>query len=141
LAGELEAKYNRKLGDGGVILVGTKGTLVAGNYCGSPRLVPEERQKEVGKPPHVLDRVAKDSKGKPLSHQGDFLRSCKDGVPASSHFDYSGLLTEMVLLGCLAERAGVGQKVIWDGEKREVTNLPELNRLVNRTFRPGWELA
>ena len=44
---ELEKKYGRKLGDGGAIFVGDKGILVAGNYCGSPRLVPEEKQRVV----------------------------------------------------------------------------------------------
>ncbi|MGA2501265.1 MAG: Gfo/Idh/MocA family oxidoreductase, partial [Tepidisphaeraceae bacterium] len=136
IADELEKKYGRKLGDGGVILVGDKGILVAGNYCGSPRLVPEEKQKSFGKPPHVLERVKKG-----LTHQTDFLRSCKDGKPASSNFDYSGPLTEMVLLGCLAERAGVGKHVEWDAEKVEVTNLPELNRMVRREYRKGWELG
>ena len=136
IADELEKKYSRKLGDGGVILVGDKGVLVAGNYCGSPRLVPEEKQKAFGKPPHVLARVKKG-----LTHQTDFLRSCKDGKPASSHFGYSGPLTEMVLLGCLAERAGVGKHVEWDAEKVEVANLPELNRLVRREYRKGWELG
>ena len=46
----------------------------------------------------------------------------------------------MVLLGCLAERAGVGKQVEWDPDKVEVTNLPELNRLVRRKYRKGWEL-
>jgi hypothetical protein len=47
----------------------------------------------------------------------------------------------MVLLGCLAERAGVGKHVEWDAAKCEVTNLPELNRLVRREYRQGWELG
>jgi hypothetical protein len=136
LVDELEKKYGRKLGDGGVILVGDKGILVAGNYCGSPRLVPEEKQKQYGKPPHVLERVKKG-----LTHQTDFLRSCRDGKPASSNFDYSGPLTEMALLGCLAERAGLGRHVEWDAAKMEVTNLPELNRMVKREYRKGWELG
>ena len=64
------------------------------------------------------------------THHTDFLRACKDGGAAPcSNFDYGGPLTEMVLLGCLAERAGVGKHVEWDAEKVEVTNLPELNRL------------
>jgi predicted dehydrogenase len=132
---ELEKKYNRKLGDGGVILVGDKGILAAGNYCNGPRLVPEERNHEFGKPPAKLKRLQKG-----LTHQTDFLRSCKDGKPASSTFEYAGALTEMVLLGCLAERAGMGQKVVWDRDKVEVTNLPALNRMVHREFRKGWEL-
>ncbi len=89
-------------------------------------------------PPKTLPRVKKG-----LTHYTDFLRACKDGgnPPPSSHFDYGGPLTEIVLLGCLAERAGVGKQVQWDAEKAEVTNLPELNRLVRREYRKGWELG
>jgi predicted dehydrogenase len=134
---EIEQKYKRKLTDGGAVFVGDKGILVTGNYCESPRLVPEERQRAFPVPPKTLPRVKKG-----LTHYTDFLRVCKEGgPPPSSHFDYGGPLTEMVLLGCLAERAGVGKHVEWDAEKAEVVNLPELNRLVRREYRKGWELA
>ena len=46
----------------------------------------------------------------------------------------------MVLLGCLAIRAGVGQRVLWDPDAVKVTNLPELNKLVHREYRNGWKL-
>jgi hypothetical protein len=46
----------------------------------------------------------------------------------------------MVLLGCLAMRAGLGKKVVWDSAAMKVTNLPELNRMVQRQYRKGWEL-
>jgi predicted dehydrogenase len=134
---EIEKKYNRKLTDGGAIFVGDKGILVTGNYCESPRLVPEEKQKSFPPPAKTLPRVKKG-----LTHYTDFLRACKvGGTPPSSHFDYGGPLSEMVLLGCLAERAGVGKHVEWDAEKVEVTNLPELNSLVRREYRKGWELG
>ena len=137
IVAEIEKKYGRKLTDGGAIFVGDKGILVTGNYCESPRLVPEEKQRSFPAPPKTLPRVKKG-----LTHYTDFLRACKEGgVPPSSHFDYGGPLTEIVLLGCLAERAGVGKHVEWDAEKVEVTNLPELNRLVRREYRKGWELG
>jgi predicted dehydrogenase len=132
---ELEKKYNRKLTDGGAIFVGDKGILVTGNYCESPRLVPEEKMKAFPVPAKTLPRVRKG-----LNHYTDFLRACKEGGQApSSHFDYAGPLTEIVLLGCLAERAGVGHKVEWDPVAMR-TNLPELEPLVHRQYRKGWEL-
>ncbi|HOM15824.1 MAG TPA: hypothetical protein PLQ00_00760, partial [Thermoguttaceae bacterium] len=73
-------------------------------------------------------------------HVADFLRACKEGYQPSSHFDVAGPLTEMVLLGCLAIKAGPGKKVVWDATKMECSNLPELNALVRRQYRPGWEL-
>jgi len=137
IVAEIEQKYGRKLTDGGAIFVGDKGILATGNYCESPRLVPEEKQRSFPPPPKTLPRVKKG-----LTHYTDFLRACKEGgVPPCSHFDYGGPLSEIVLLGCLAERAGVGKHVEWDAEKCEVTNLPELNRLVRREYRKGWELV
>ena len=45
-------------------------------------------------------------------------------------------------LACvMAERAGVGKHVEWDAKAVKCTNLPELNRLVHREYRKGWELV
>ena len=144
--------------------MGDKGILVTGNYCESPRLVPEEKHE-------VVPRAAQDAA--PRAEGADALHRLPAGLqrrrrpPPSSHFDYGGPLTEIVLLGCLAERAGVGEEeqlqprrrlllrprrymaervvvrkhVEWDAQKAEVTNLPELNRLVRREYRKGWELV
>jgi hypothetical protein len=47
-------------------------------------------------------------------------------------------LTEFTLLGNLAQHAGVGKKVEWDGPNMKVTNLPELNEWLKRPSRKGW---
>jgi hypothetical protein len=131
---ELEQKYNRELKNGGTIYVGTKGIMHTGNYAGSPRIIPEEQHRATRPPEKTLPRI----KG---THQADFLRACKEGgPPPSSHFDYAGPLTEMVLVGCLAIKAGAGKKVEWDAARMQCTNLPELNRLVQREYRKGWTL-
>jgi hypothetical protein len=130
---ELEKQHGRDLKNGGTVYVGDKGIMVSGNYVGSPRIVPEEKHKEFPVPDKKYPRI----KG---THQGDFIRACKDGKPACSHFDYAGPFTEMVLVGCLAIRAGVGKKVQWDGPNMKCTNLPELNSLVKREYRKGWGL-
>jgi hypothetical protein len=141
IVAELEKKYNRDLKTGGTIYVGTKGIMHTENYAGSPRIIPEEKHKEFSKTPPAksLSRVAKGPPGM-HPHHADFLRACRDGKPACSNFDYGGALSEMVLLGCLAERAGVGKKVEWDAAAVQVTNLPELNALVKREYRKGWGL-
>ncbi len=134
LVAELEKKYGRDFGDGGTLYVGDKGVMYSDNYARSARIVPEEAHRQFPVPPKQLPRV----KG---THQADFLRACKDGHTPSSHFDYSGPLSEMVLLGCLAIKAGVGQPVEWDAANMKCANLPELDRIVTRKYRPGWELA
>ena len=107
----MEKKYSRKLNDGGTVFVGEKGIMVAGNYCD------ESADPARGEAPGLSRAAPRRCRGvkKGLTHYTDFLRACKEGgKPPCSHFDYAGPLTEMVLLGCLAIRAGVGQKVDWD---------------------------
>jgi predicted dehydrogenase len=60
------------------------------------------------------------------------------GTKASTPFEYSGPLTEMVLLGCLATRFPK-TPLKWDEKKMEFTNAPEANRFVKRAPRRGWE--
>jgi len=129
----LEKKYNRQFGDGGTIYVGDKGIMYSDNWCKSARIVPEDQHRAFPVPDKKLPRV----KG---THQGDFLRAFKERQKACSDFEYGARLTEMIFVGCLAERAGLGKKVEWDAAKMQCTNMPELNRMVKREYRKGWEL-
>ncbi|MCY3021770.1 MAG: Gfo/Idh/MocA family oxidoreductase [Planctomycetota bacterium] len=131
---ELEKKNNRKFEDHGTIYVGEKGTMYTGQYGGGIRIIPEEQHKATPQPPKTIPRIR-------TSHRGDFLRACKGSdVPPSSNFEYSGPLTEFVLLGHLAYMSKPGQKVEWDGEKMEAKGAPELNKLIKREYRKGWEV-
>ena len=33
-----------------------------------------------------------------------------------------------------------GEKILWDGDNMKVTNIPELNKYVNPSYREGWRL-
>jgi len=131
---ELEKKYGRDLKAGGAVFIGDKGIIACGEYGGSPRMIPEEAHRAFKSPPKTLPRtIAK-------THQLDFLGACKDGYQAASDFSYGGPLSEMVLLGCLAIRAGVGKKIEWDPVAMKCTNVPEVNALVRRQYRQGWTI-
>jgi len=56
-------------------------------------------------------------------------------VTSMCNFDYAGLANEQMMLGLIAYRAGA--KVEYDGEKGAITNNPEGNALVKRTYRDG----
>ncbi len=137
MAAEFEKRYNRTFDTsfegGGTIYIGDKGVMYTYNYGGSPRILPEEVHKAFPVPKDTLPRI----RG---GHFGDFLRACRGGEPASADFSYAGPLTEFVLLGHLALRAGVGNSVEWDSEKLAVTNRPELNRWVKPEYREGWRV-
>ena len=133
LALELQKKYGRDLSGGGVIFVGDKGDH------GHRQLLREPPHPARGTIPQD-PRAAEDAPPREEeTHQADFLRACKDGHKPSSHFGYSGRLSEMVLLGCLAIRAGVGNPVEWDAVNM-TTNNAAANRLLKREYRKGWEL-
>jgi predicted dehydrogenase len=127
----------RRMGneDGGILLVGEKGTIMAGCYGESPRLVPESDMKKYKRPKKKLERIPEGQDG----HEKDWIRACKTGKPASSNFDYSGPLSEMVLMGNLAVRFP-DRELTWNGEAMEVTNDADANAYVRRQYREGWHL-
>ena len=114
----------------GQLIVGDEGKL---SLHGAPRLIPESKMKNFQKPDPVIPRCDSD-------HFQEWITACKGGRPAFSNFDHAGPLTEMVLLGNLAIRAGVGKRVEWDGANMKSTNMPELNQFVRRQYRDGWGL-
>ena len=129
---ELEA--DREMPGTGCYFVGTKGTmLVAGDYNDSPRLIPEARLKEIGKPKRVLERSVGHYKEFVLAALGDKpLDFCK------SNFGYAAPMTETIDLGNVALRAG--RKIEWDGPAMRITNVPEANALLTKEYRAGWKV-
>ncbi len=87
--------------------------------------------KEYKQPPKTIPRV----KG---SHEQDWVRACKSSRAAGADFEYSGLLTEVCLLGNVARR--VDANIEWDAENMKVTNLPEANKYIRTQYRQGWSL-
>jgi predicted dehydrogenase len=132
-----ELEEGRRMGDddGGVLFLGDKGSLMCGCYGRSPRLIPESRMKDYKQPAKTIDRIPGGLGG----HEQDWVRACKDGKPASSNFDFSGPLSEMVLMGNLAVRFP-DRRLLWDGEKMQVTNDAAANAYVRRQYRQGWNL-
>jgi len=132
-----ELEEGRRMGDsdGGVLFFGDKGILMCGCHGSSPRLIPETRMREYEQPAHTIPRIPGGQGG----HEKDWVRSCKDGKPASSNFDYSGPLSEMVLMGNLAVRFP-NRRLLWNGEKMQVTNDATADAYVRRQYRKGWEL-
>ncbi|MBC8011322.1 MAG: Gfo/Idh/MocA family oxidoreductase [Burkholderiales bacterium] len=120
-----------KLSAGGSYFIGDKGVIYnTDTYNGSPRLVPEERMKTfTDRPKKTIPRV-------PRSNPHiEWINACKGEGPApgSNIVDYSADLTEMVLLGNLAIRAG--QSIEWNSAKMTCANLPSADRFVNKSYR------
>lgn len=128
-----DLEEGRRLGGGGngILLIGDKGTIMGGGWSGSPRMIPEAKMREYGRPPKMLPR----SRG----HHRNWLDACKGGPKACSDFRYGARLTEFVLLGDVAIRAK--KKILWDGPNMKVTNAPEAQPFVQERYRAGFDLA
>jgi hypothetical protein len=57
---------------------------------------------------------------------------------SSSPFEYASALTETMLLGVTALRAGQGKTILYDAAKGEITNAPDANAFLTREYRKGW---
>jgi hypothetical protein len=111
------------------------GVLICGCYGRNPRVFPETLRSEVSAIPRTIERIPGGMDG----HTKDWLRACKGGKPASSNFDYSDPLSEMVLMGNLAVRFP-NRQLLWDGVNMQVTNDKKAHAFVRRKYRDGWVL-
>jgi len=120
---------NRPFPQQGTLYIGEEGALLLPHPCkGRPQLFPQEKYKDYPRP-----------KPKPRDHYLDWVGACLAGAPTHSSLDYAGPLTECVLLGTVALRCG-DQTLQWDAANMKVTNLPEANQYVRRSYRKGWEV-
>ena len=127
----LQKQHNMPDYPEGVLFVGSEGMLIA-DY-GRFKLYPEDKFAGVRRPP-LPGGPPRATTG----HAQEWIAACKTGSPTGCHFDYSGPLTETVLLGTVAYRAG--KRLEWDAENMKVTNVPEANQYVRRENREGWKL-
>lgn len=112
----------------GVLFMGSKGNLLA-DYD-RRMLLPEKQFADFTPPaPTIPDSIG---------HHAEWIQSCKTGGPTTCNFQYSGALTEAVLVGNLAFR--VGAKIDWDSRKLRARNLPEADQYIHHQYRRGWKL-
>jgi predicted dehydrogenase len=118
---------NRPYNDQGSIYLGSEGVLYS-PYIAAPMLFAEGRRRDYRFP----------TPG-PEDHYLQFVEACRGNGRTSAPFDYSGPLTEGVLLGCLSTRFP-RTTLEWDAAQLHVSNHPEANTYVRRRVRQGWEV-
>lgn len=123
----------RRMGDkdGGTLFFGTKGTLMCGTFGQNARLIPESAMKDFKPPPKTLKRTE--------GIYAEWVNAMRGGDPATSNFDVSGPLTEIVLLGNVAIRYP-GKRLYYDGERMQVTNVDDAGQYIKREYQHGWSL-
>lgn len=113
----------------GVMFIGSEGMMFA-DYS-RYKLFPADKFASFKPPAQTIP----DS----IGHHAEWIKACKDGSPTTCNFDYSGALTETVLLGNVAYR--LGKAIEWDAANLVATNAPEAAKLVNKEYRKGWEVV
>jgi predicted dehydrogenase len=116
---------------GGVILAGERGILMHETYGRNPQLFPEGLTEEAATVPPSYERIED-------SHEMNWANACKGQGDATCPFSYAAPLTEVMLLGMVALRAGQGRKIYYDGQNMRITNDEEANRFLTREYRDGW---
>ena len=134
----------------GVMMIGSKGIITTGVYGFTPKLYRKGED--------VVEFDTSNQPGNEFGHQTKWIEACKAGFNSSEHkaltssFDYSGPMTETVLMGNIAirsymeKKSGLGnsypgrKKLLWDGEAMKITNYDDANKFVTRNYRKGWEI-
>ncbi len=127
---------NRRLAETGNLFIGTKASIiVSGDYGDSPRIYPESKMREIGRPPRLLERHQ--GGNFVANHIKEWVNACKGQGKTLSDFAYAGPMSETILLGNVAIR--VGTKLEWDGENMRVTNYDAANEFITKPYRDGWK--
>tara|TARA_Y200000002_G_scaffold182141_1_gene150268 strand:+ start:3908 stop:5362 length:1455 start_codon:yes stop_codon:yes gene_type:complete len=136
----------------GVMMIGSKGIITTGVYGFTPKLYVEGEE--------TVEFDTSNQPGNEFGHQSKWVEACKSGFNSDEHkkltssFDYSGPMTETVLMGNIAIRSYMEmktnkkgtsffpgrKKLLWDGESMKITNYNAANRYVRRSYREGWEV-
>jgi len=125
----------------GCLVVGDKGKLFAGDDYGARFQVILNDEKEYRtSDKHEACVAVPQSIPRSPGHDKEWFEMMKGGPAAYSNFDIAAYLTEIILLGCVALRVGVGRKLEWDGPNMRATNEPEAAQYVRRQNRTGWEI-
>lgn len=146
-------KPEDKFPAGGGMFVGTRGWIIFGDIfqsrpypesLGKPpagawpgaatsslvRLYPDSLDKEYRRPARTLPR--------PASHWIQWIDSLRAGKPGDANFAYSGMVTQIPLLGNIAIR-NKGKLLNFDAKKESFTD-ETANRLIDTPYREGWSL-
>lgn len=111
----------------GSIFVGTDGVMLL-PHVGFPKFFSQAKFQDFKLP---------DIKG--ANHYHQFVEAVKDEGKTSTSFDYSGPLSETVLLGSLATKFP-NKTLEWDSAKLVFSNAKEANQHLRRKYRRGWKV-
>jgi predicted dehydrogenase len=126
-----ELEEGIQMGVGGTLFVGEKGKIL------DDKILPLALRNSYTPPKPYLESSP--------GHEEEWILACKGGKPAGSDFEWAGPLTETVLLGNIALRKAVkeklsGQILKFDPAGFKFPNMPEADQYLHCEYRKGWML-
>jgi hypothetical protein len=94
------------------------------------KLLPEKDFEGFTPPPQTIPNS--------IGHHKEWVEACKSGGATTCNFDYSGALTEAVLLGNVAYR--LGRPIAWDAKNLKAIGEPEADKYIQKEYRKPWTL-
>jgi predicted dehydrogenase len=114
----------------GLLFIGDKGTILCGFSGRNPKLIPESKMRAYKQPPKTLPRSP--------GNEREWLDACKGSKPKpGANFEFSGIVTEALLLGTVALRTG--KKITWNQASLKVVNA-DSQPYIRPECRSGWAL-
>ena len=114
--------------------------LLHETYGRRPQLFPRELMQKTAAVAQTYPRIT-------VSHEMNWVEACKGEGKATCPFEYAAELTETMLLGIVALRAGQGRKILYDASTMTITNAhdtnpnaPDPNQYLKPGYHPGWEV-
>jgi predicted dehydrogenase len=117
----------------GMIMIGDKKTLLTGGRPNDPKLLVSDEEWEAfqkNPPEKTIPRVHEEG---PVQ---EWVDAIKDNSLPGSHFGYAAELTEMALVGVLAQRFAA--KIEYDAKNMKITNRPDIDAYIKEPAREGW---
>ncbi len=103
--------------------------MIISNY-NQHLLLPAEKFADYKRPEPFIPRS--------IGHHNEWIRAIKSGGTTTCNFDYSGALTEAVLLGVASYRSG--ETIEWDATNLKATNSKKAQNFIHKEYRKGWTL-
>ncbi len=126
---------NKELPAEGMMFVGDRGKILAGFNIQNPQLISGTKMDTPGNP-----NTGQESQGEKKTSPLDlFASAVKTGKPYPGSFPEAEYLTEAINLYAVALRSG--RMLKYDSQARQITNVPDANKYLGRTYRTGWDIA
>jgi predicted dehydrogenase len=122
---------DRRLDDEGLLFVGDRGAILCGFNGRGPKLIPQAKMAAYKQPAKTLPRSP--------GNLREWLDACKGGkAKPGANFEFSAAVTEALLLGNVALRAG--RRLVWDRANLKAVNAAAAESYIRPPRRPGWDL-